>query len=247
MAARPVIGITSTTIAAHRLGDLRRQAVHDAYIEGVETAGGLPLLLPNVSAEHAPAFLARVDGLCLTGGDDVDPAYFGEDPHPKLGLMDDVRRDELERALCEGLRTQGVPTLAICRGIQIMNVAYGGTLIQDIPAQVEGAIRHAQDAVRSDALGHAIAVEPGTRLHALVGADTTRVNSFHHQAVGRVAEGLVVSARSSDGVIEGLEDPAHPWCVGVQWHPERRLEDPLTLALFAGLVEAARSAAHAGA
>ena len=246
MGATPVIGISCSTLPALEVGDHRRFALPDYYVECVVAAGGLPLILPNIDPDTAAAYLARLDGLVLSGGGDMDPHLFGEDPHPDLGLVDG-RRDHFELELCRGIREQGIPVLAICRGIQVLNVAYGGTVIQDIPAQVEGALGHMQNAVRRTALGHAIDIEPGSHLHEIAGGDRTRVNSFHHQGVGRVPEGLAITARAPDGIIEALEDPKHPWCVGVQWHPERRPDDPLTQGLFQGLVEAARAVAHAGA
>ncbi len=246
MQQRPVIGISCSTLAAQEVGDHRRFALPDYYVECVLTAGGLPLVLPSIGPEHAAAYLTRLDGLVLSGGGDVDPHTFGEEPHPELGLVD-RRRDDFEIELCRGVREQRMPLLAICRGVQVLNIAYGGAVIQHIPAEVESPIRHTQQAVRRSALSHSIDVVEGSHLHGMVGGTQTTVNSFHHQAAGRVGEGLEVTATAPDGVIEALEDPAHPFCVGVQWHPERRLDDPLTQALFRGVVEAARSVAHAGA
>lgn len=245
MDTAPVIGITCSTLPPAAADEHRRHSIPEVYIDCVVEAGGLPLILPNIDVASVPAYLARIDGLVLSGGYDIDPENFGEDPHPELGVVD-VVRDAFEIALCRGIRAQGIPTLPICRGLQVINVAYGGTLIQHIPAEVEDPIRHTQRTIRRGTVGHAIEVVEGTRLHEIVGTTRTRVNSYHHQAVRDVADGLVVSARAPDGVIEGLEDPDHPWCVGVQWHPERCPSDPVTKALFAGHVEASRRAAHAG-
>jgi putative glutamine amidotransferase len=143
-------------------------------------------------------------------------------------------------ALVAEATRRGLPILAICRGVQVLNVARGGTLTQDVPSEVEGGLGHEQHAVRWEDLWHGLTVVEGTRLGGIAGRTTVQVNSFHHQAAERIGEGLVVSARAPDGVIEGLEDPAHPFLVGVQWHPERRPDDPLTVGLFAAFVAAAR-------
>ena len=242
----PVIGISCSTLVLPEMRGVSRFALSNDYVRCVTEAGGLPLLLPNVQPELAPAYLARLDGLILSGGLDVDPLFYGQEPRPDLGMVDQVR-DAFELELCRGVRDQGIPTLAICRGVQILNVAHGGTLLQHIAAQVQGALRHDQDAVRRDAVSHSVDIVPGSRLHEIAGATRTRVNSFHHQAVEEVADGFVVSARALDGCIEGLEAPAHPFCLGLQWHPERRPSDPLTQGLFAALVSTARRAARAEA
>ena len=145
-------------------------------------------------------------------------------------------------ALARWALTEGLPLLAICRGIQVLDVAAGGTLIQDIPTQVPGALSHSSVAGRPQAvIAHPVEVEADSRLAALVGAGEVGVNSAHHQAAGTVGAGLVVTARAPDGVIEGLEAPDHPFCVGVQWHPEVMVEHfPPMRRLFAGLIEAAQ-------
>lgn len=245
MQTAPVIGISCSTLPPESADEHRRHSIPEVYIDCVVRAGGLPLILPNIDASHVPAYLDQIDGLVLSGGYDLDPVTFGEDPHPKLGIVD-VTRDAFELALSRGVRERGIPTFPICRGLQVVNVAYGGTLIQDIASQTENPIAHAQRTIRRSSLGHAIDVEEGSQLHQIAGTLRTRVNSYHHQAVRDVGEGLVVSARAPDGIIEGLEDPSHPWMVAVQWHPERRPEDPLTQALFQGLVEAAQVKARSG-
>lgn len=238
---KPVIGITCSTLTLSDMKGVRRLALPQDYVDCVVRAGGLPLVLPNLSAEIAAEYVEVVDGLLLSGGGDVDPCFFGEEPRPGLGRTD-AARDGFEIELTRAACTADLPILAVCRGIQVLNVAFGGTLIQHVPAQVEDAVKHAQETVRLNALAHSVTLEAGTMLQGIVGAEEVRVNSFHHQALADVAEGFVVSARAVDGVIEGIEDPARAFCLGVQWHPERRSDDPLTLRLFGGLVEAARSA-----
>ena len=241
----PVIGITASTLVLPGMRGVARFALSNYYVRCVTEAGGLPLILPNVAPETCASYLARLDGLILSGGLDVDPIFYDQEPMPDLGQVDQVR-DAFELELVKSAKEQGIPVLAICRGIQIMNVAFGGTLLQHISGQVTKAIKHEQDAVRRDALSHSVDIVPGTRLHEMAGTERMRVNTFHHQSCDEVAPGFLVSARALDGVIEAIEDPEHPFCVGVQWHPERRPMDDLTKGLFGGVVEAARKAAKAG-
>jgi putative glutamine amidotransferase len=212
---RPVIGITLDDEHA-------RPGVHvlrDDYIRSVERAGAIPLVVPPCSAGDAPAVLDRLDGLLLSGGVDVDPALFGEPPHPKLRRVD-RRRDDLEIALVREALRRDTPILAICRGIQVLNVATGGTLIQDLPSALIGNQRHDCPEPR-DGRVHRIETREGTRLRDLLGEEGLFVNSFHHQAVDRLGDGLVASAECpEDRVVEGLERPDHRFVIGVQWHPE---------------------------
>ena len=231
-----VIGISVSTLMLPGTRGVRRFAIPDYYVRCVLNAGGVPLLFPTVPAAAATKYLSLVDGLVLSGGIDVDPDSFGQEPHPKLGEVD-PDRDHFEIALARGAREAGKPTLAICRGIQVVNVAHGGTLIQDIPTQVEGALQHEQKALRHDAAAHGLLIEAGSHLHEVAGCTRVRVNSFHHQGLDRVADGFRVTARAPDGVIEAIEDPDLPFWVGVQWHPERMPEDALTQHLFGAVVE----------
>jgi putative glutamine amidotransferase len=213
---RPLIGLT--------LGyDDRlpgRHTLRQDYVRAVEAAGGLPLpLAPVAWPDPGLALLDRLDGLLLTGGADVDPALYGEEAHPRLRLV--VReRDEFELALVREALARDLPVLGICRGLQVLNVAAGGTLIQDIPAQVGAAVDHDPDVERwADA--HEVEVQPGSRLREVLGQDMVPVNSFHHQGVKRVGEGLVVAATSPrDGIIEAVEMPSRRFVLAVQWHPE---------------------------
>jgi putative glutamine amidotransferase len=217
-------------------------ALRPEYVRAVEAAGGRPVLLAPGRAEDVAAHLEAVDGLLLTGGSDVAPDLYGQEAHPKLGRV--VReRDEFELALCREALRRDLPVLAICRGQQVLNVAAGGTLVQDIPSQVEGAAEHNPQGVERWALAHEVAVTAGTRLHEVLGRETVRVNSFHHQSVERVGDGLVVSARAvGDGVVEGIEAPGRRFVVGVQWHPEAYWDrEGGTPALFAAFVAAASS------
>jgi putative glutamine amidotransferase len=215
-------------------------AMREDYVRSVEQAGAVPVVLPPVRPEDAGLVLDRLDGLLLSGGVDVDPSLYGRAPHPKLGRVN-RRRDDFELALVGEALGRDLPIFGICRGQQVLNVARGGTLLQDIPSECKGAMGH-------DARGrrwrraHDVDVLPGTRLHALLRLDSVAVNSFHHQAVADVGPGLVVSARSRDGVIEGLEMPGRRFVVAVQWHPESfwNRADSFQL-LFDAHVEACRA------
>jgi putative glutamine amidotransferase len=168
--------------------------------------------------------MESVSGLVLTGGEDVDPARYGEKRHEKVRSVNPAR-DATEAALIEAARSRGKPVLAICRGIQILNVALGGTLVQDIPSQCDTRISHDEDTQR-DSRTHEISVERGSLIAKAVGAEHLTVNSFHHQSVKRVADGMRVTARSPDGVIEGIESTSDWWVMGVQWHPEEMTDSP---------------------
>jgi putative glutamine amidotransferase len=186
--------------------------------------------------ENAAGVIESLDGLVLAGGDDCDPAAYGEARHPTVEPMD-PRRQENDLTLARLARQRGIPTLGICLGVQMMNVAAGGTLIQDIDSDIDHASEPA------DRHRHDVAVDGGTRLGRILGERSLNVNSSHHQAIKQPGDGLRVTAHAPDGIIEGLEDPRHPFYVGVQWHPEDM--DGERSALFGALVEAARRHAEA--
>jgi putative glutamine amidotransferase len=210
------------------------------YVESVRLAGGDPWAL-TYAADPVEAVVAACAGLLLTGGADVDPARYGEPRHATVTGVD-VERDEYEIALVEAALAADLPVLAVCRGLQVMNVAAGGSLIQDIPSQVGTAVPH-QVPEPKDAVAHGVSVAPGSRLAALMGAAVVAgrlpVNSRHHQAVRRIADGFVVTSLAPDGIVEALELPQARFCLGVQWHPENFVESGAFLPLFAGLVSAA--------
>jgi putative glutamine amidotransferase len=215
-------------------GDTSRVRLTAAYVTALESAGLVPLIVPPLSsADAAPAVLDSVAGLVLTGGDDVDPARYGEKRHEKVRSVN-VARDATEAALIKEAQRRGTPVLAICRGIQILNVALGGTLVQDIASQSNGGIDH-DDAGARDSRSHEISIEPGSLIAKAIGAEHVTVNSFHHQAVKRVADGMRVTARAPDGIIEGLESTSDDWWVmAVQWHPEEMTDsaEPWDRGLF---------------
>ena len=235
----PLIGIT-TSVTVDKSPE--RAYVNIAYIRAVQDAGGIPLLLPpHLTAPVQAALWERLDGLVLTGGGDIDPARFGQARHPKT---DDVApaRDELELGLTRRALDEDVPLFAICRGIQILNVALGGTLVQDLPSERPSSIAHSQREPRHEST-HAVKVMgEGTRLGRVLGSLEVSVNSMHHQAIDRLGFGLREVAWSPDGVIEGVELPGDDhFVLGVQWHPEELVgHDQAARNLFTALVEAAR-------
>lgn len=236
----PRIGITGNT---RTFSGAERSGVNGAYVRAVLRSGALPFILPPLlGARHAAQYLDACDALVLTGGEDVDPGFYGEAPHPKLGDVDRLR-DEFELALTKGAWERRLPILAICRGIQVVNVALGGTLWQDIPSQRPGGLEHKAPTER-DIRSHLVTIASGSRLARALATVRTEVNSFHHQSVRDVAPGLVVTATAPDGEIEGLESgPDDPWLLAVQWHPEEfhHHEVAPDHGLFNALVAAARA------
>lgn len=211
------------------------------YVESIRRAGGEPIeVVPG--AETPAQILARVDGLMLTGGGDVDPALYGDVANTTFQPAEDGR-DQFEIALSRAAVASGIPFLAICRGMQVLNVAMGGTLVQDIPSEVTGALEHSVPEPRF-AIAHEVWVSTDSKLSALLAdhmedGETVHVNSRHHQAVKQVADGFEVTATSPDGVAEAMERSDLPFCVAVQWHPENFWRTGEFRELFEGLVKAA--------
>ena len=202
-----------------------RIRANESYTDAARSAGLRPYILPVLPAEDAASALEGMDGLLLTGGEDVDPSCYGAMPHPKLGDVH-AARDAFEIALVRAARAKGLPTLAICRGIQVANVALGGTLIQDIPSERPNALAHDGEWDR-DRRVHALHVDPRAKLAAALGASDLEVNSLHHQAIDRLAPGLIAVAHAPDGIIEGAEWKADDWWfVAAQWHPEELTGTP---------------------
>ena len=237
---RPVIGLTLDDEKA-------RPGVHilrDDYVRSVEQAEAIPLVIAPTRPQDAGSILDRLDGLMLTGGVDIDPEFFDQPPHPGLGRVD-RSRDDLEIALVHEALRRDLPNLGICRGIQVLNVAAGGTLIQYLPSDIAGGERHDCPEPRSRRV-HRIAVDGDTRLRDILGEATVSVNSFHHQSVDRLGDGFVASARcDEDGVIEGIEMPRRRFVVGVQWHPETFWDAPDSFQpLFDAQADACRAQAE---
>jgi len=205
----------------------------------VAAAGGAPVLIPAACDQRVLERIFNVaGGLLLSGGPDVHPKFYKEEPMPGLGDIDEPL-DRMELAAARLAMQSGLPVLAVCRGIQVLNIALGGTVYQDIASEVPEAIGHRQQAAKSVAT-HSVAIERPSLLFDILGRRRIQANGKHHQAVKDVAEGLQVAARAPDGLVEALFAPAHPFALGVQWHPEGTFEtDPFSRKLFAAFTAAA--------
>ena len=207
------------------------------YVDGVVRGGGLPVVLPPVEDPDLIAqVLGAVDGLVLVGGRDYNPGWYGEERHPKTRLLE-PRRMAFDRALAVRALAMGIPTLGICGGEQLICVARGGTLIQHVADAVPGALQHARDGAAERF--HDIEVAEGSRLAGTLGTTSLEVNTSHHQAVASAGDGLEVVAKAPDGVVEAIEGAGDAFVLGVQWHPERLLDRPESVALFEALADAA--------
>lgn len=237
---RPIIGITSDYNDGDRPefgGKIPTCFLRDRYVHAIEATGGIPLILPPLASpsKSARSILERIDGLLLTGsGPDIDPEIYGErrrfpfkTVHPKRFL--------LERELVRQAKKKGMPILGICGGMQLLNVAAGGSLYQDIKGQIPKAMQHQ----RGGKPAHLIEVKQGTLLSKILKGDRLRVNSAHHQGVKQVAPGYVVNAKADDGVIEGIEAVGYPFVLGVQWHPEFLNADDQSETLFKAFLKTA--------
>lgn len=212
----PAVAVTATT---ESIRDVLRVRANASYTNSLRSARLRPFILPVLDPADAGAMLDGMNGLVLTGGEDIDPPHYGHRAHPALGSVH-AGRDRFELALMRVAMARRIPTLAICRGIQIANVALGGTLVQDLPCEWPGAIEHEGTWPRDQRV-HAVRVAPRSRLGKALGAEELTVNSFHHQAVATLAPGLTAVAHAPDGVIEGVEwNGSDWWMLGVQWHPE---------------------------
>lgn len=252
MSRRPLIGLTPSHDVEH--DDI---SMRPTYLGAVKAAGGIPVVLPlEASDEELRQLSLELDGFLFTGGPDPHPFLFGEETHAQCGLVS-VKRDSLETRLLPAVMETRKPILGICRGIQIINVALGGTIFQDIPSQFKGRVKTARaisgtDTASSFALchkqpfpyavpSHTISVVPGTRLASVCRKEILSVNSMHHQAVRDIAPCLTVCGTSPDGLIEAAEMPDYPFLIGVQWHPEYLWpQDPAMAELFASFIAACK-------
>jgi putative glutamine amidotransferase len=246
---RPLIGVTTSEMRrAESLNPTPEgepptrleMALGLPYLRGLETAGALPLVMPPLSEDAIEPLLDRLDGICLSGGPDLDPAGYGAEPHPELGPIE-PNLDRFELAVARRADAREMPILAICRGTQALNVVRGGALHQHLP-EISTEIVHRQR-TPGNQTSHPVEIEPGSRLGAALGAEEIGeidVNSFHHQAIDRLGEGLRVSARAPDGTVEAVEDPSRLFLIGVQWHAETLVHRPYEAALFRHFVEACR-------
>jgi putative glutamine amidotransferase len=240
---KPLIAVTMWKRDLPTFWDPHSQlyTLSEHYVEALRRAGAVPLMLAHPDPADCEAVIERVDGLLLTGGGDIDPRSYG---HANEGLSRDIAptADAAELALVAGARLRRMPTLGICRGMQVLNVALGGTMRQHITTPTGAHTPEPTDFDEIKRHGHEITIAAGSRLERLYGVARRRVNSYHHQGVDDVAPGFTVTARADDGVVEALEHDGAWDCMGVQWHPEKTL-DGADDALFAAFVDRARSAA----
>ena len=239
MPAQPLIALVAT-----RQTHPKRAPTYEipqAYLDAILTAGGLPILLPtSLPITALPELVNRFDGFVLSGGGDVDPALYGGHLDATVHSID-PERDAFECALIPLVLQADKPLLAICRGAQILNVALGGSLYEDIPSALPAALRHDwYPNIPRDYLAHTVEIEQGSRLAEILGTRKLHTNSLHHQAIRQPAPGLEAVARAEDGVIEAVELPGKRFAIGVQWHPECLPEDPAMQRLFSEFVNAAR-------
>lgn len=241
---KPLIGCTTYRKTAAQTPPISIMALMPTYIEAIQQAGGIPLLIPlGLSDDDLCDVFEQIDGLLLPGGGDVAAQFYGSE-HPELISDVDDDRDRVEIFLARLAVARQKPLLAICRGHQLLNVALGGTLYEDITTLIPAALRHDNyNLFPRDHLAHNVSVTPGSRLAAqFKGTADVRVNSLHHQGVRDLAPELTAAATAPDGLIESVEIPDHPYAIGVQWHPENLIDnDPLMLELFKGLTAAARN------
>ena len=215
----------------------QRLSLRLTYTQALQEAGAIAVVLPaHGYVDDAGALLDRLDGLLVSGGPDLDPTVYGQEPHPALGPQVDRASDEYELALLAAAAERDLPLLGICRGLQALNVSRGGTLHQHLPDRSELAHLQRHEGF---APAHDVDVVPGSLLHWLTGSDGLAVNSFHHQAADRIGAGLEVCARAPDGTVEALWDPAASFCLGVQWHAELLTHRAEQATLLQGLVDAA--------
>ena len=242
MPGQPIVAVTATS---EMIRGLPRVRLNEAYVNAVAASGMIPLIVAPLDTGFAE-ILARVDGLVLTGGEDIAPARYGAARHERTGDPHDAR-DRTEIALLAAAREARLPVLAICRGLQVANVALGGTLVQDLPSERPSSTTHDRSDART-ARVHEVGIAGGSSLSAAIGARTIMVNSSHHQAIDRVAPGLTVTGTAPDGVVEGAEwtGDADWWMLGVQWHPEELMQTPegWDRALFAAFRERVAGAVH---
>ncbi len=215
-------------------------SLNEVYVQAVANAGGAPVLIPlGLSAQILREIFARLDGLLFTGGGDVHPRYYNGEPHELIHEIDEDR-DQTEIQLIQTAARERKPFLGICRGIQVINVALGGTLYADILAQKPGSLNHASPGDKPrDFLAHTVTVDRSSRLRQILEADQPQVNSWHHQAVYDLAPGARATAYAPDGILEAFELPDHPYGLAVQWHPEWMQTHESMRRLFRSFVEAA--------
>jgi gamma-glutamyl-gamma-aminobutyrate hydrolase PuuD len=241
----PLVGVSTSEVRSAGDRELVSQgepprtelALGERYLEAVRAAGGMPVILAPVSAESVESLIGRLDAVVLSGGPDLHPSAYGALPHPQLGPTV-PELDSFELALARTAVTRGLPVLGICRGMQVLNVALGGSLHQHLP-DLDGAVNHRQDEPSGEPT-HRVTLARASRLTKVIGRRYVEVNSFHHQGLHALGKGLAIAGRAADGHVEAVEVPGRRFTFGVQWHAECLVDRPEHLSLFRGLVRAAR-------
>lgn len=229
---KPIIGITSNI-------DLTTHTIQNTYIQAVIAGGGIPFVIPTGVEKDVQQITKLLDGLLISGGGDMNPYEFNEEPLPQLGNVT-PERDSIELELVRHMLALDKPILGICRGHQVLNVALGGTLYQDIISQSTGPILQHDQKAKREHPSHAVHIEKGTLLESAATSDRIMVNSFHHQALKDIPAPLIVSGKASDGIVEAVESTDHRFVIGVQWHPEALMEnaDQVSIRLFGAYMKA---------
>ena len=236
---KPLIGLTCSRIPNQ--DHLPAFAVNEPYARSISTAGGIPILIPlDLSESDLGALLDRVDGIVFTGGYDIDPHKYGGQPHPKVMHIDQAR-DETEIHLVKIMAERGMPILGICRGLQVINVAMGGSLYEDLPQQFSGSIQHDHHDKPRDHLAHPVWVESGNRLAQILSQEEVRVNSLHHQGIRKLGNLLRPTAYSADGLVEAVELTGSQFSLAVQWHPEELQAHQAQRLLFQAFVQSCQA------
>jgi len=213
---KPVIGITANI-------DSTSHSIQNTYIQAVISGGGIPLVIPTGVESDVKQITTLLDGLLISGGGDMNPQLFNEEPIPQLGNVT-PERDTIELALVRHMLSVDKPILGICRGHQVLNVAFGGTLYQDIHSQSASTLLQHEQKAKREHQSHAVHIEKGTLLESIATSEKIMVNSFHHQALKDIPSPLIVSGRAADGIVEAIESPDHHFVIGVQWHPEALMQ-----------------------
>jgi len=244
---RPLIGVTTSELRPkERVNPIPEgeppaveMVLGITYLNAIQAAGGLPIVVPLLETDAIEPLLDRIDGICLSGGPDLDPTLYAAEPHPELGPVEPAL-DRFELAVAARADAREMPILAICRGTQALNVVRGGALHQHLP-DISAEVAHRQTNPGTEP-SHPVVVDPESHLAEILGGgiDLAAVNSFHHQAIDRLGDGLRISARAPDGTIEAIEDPSRRFLIGVQWHAETLLHREAEAALFRRFVEACR-------
>lgn len=245
MKNKPLIGLTSTVMSINTIETQNENVdtivVYNKFAETVRDAGGVPVVIPMGKPEEAEYYAKMCDGIIFTGGEDISSITYGEEPHPKVKKVN-KHRDDFEIELVQKARENERAILAMCRGYHLLNVSYGGTIVQDVVSEFEDSINHFQSSATRTEPSHTVTIDENSKLYKIVGEKEVAVNSFHHQAIGEVGKGLRVAARAADGIIEALEleDDEATFLLGTQWHPEElRHENKNMMAIITNFIEAA--------